>query len=206
MSIIPGVELSVYFLSRELHMLGFGFDHKSASLQHFLAQYQAFRTSRAEAIVAKLNSLGVRLTFDDVRAVASGSAIGRPHIAQALVNRGYVDTIGQAFLKYLRNRGPADVPKELPHAEKAIAVLHEAGGIAVLAHPGHWVSDRDVERLKTLGMDGIEIIHPAHDEMLTNFYTDVAHRLSLLTTGGSDYHGHEGGMMKLILVKLRPDT
>ncbi len=188
-SIIPGVELSVQFRGRELHMLGYYFDQHNPKLQTFLLQYQEMRTTRAKSMVGRLNELGINLDFEDVRSVAEGPAIGRPHVAQALVNKGYVDTVGQAFLKYLRNRGPADVAKELPPGKEAIEMLHEAGGIAVLAHPGNWVSDKDLDQLKALGLDGVEVIHPSHDEILVNFYVDVAHKLSLLTTGGSDFHG-----------------
>ena len=188
-SIIPGVELSVRFLGRELHMLGYYFDRHNKELHRFLTHYQTLRTQRAQAIVARLNELGVPLDFEEVSALSAGLAIGRPHVAQALVSGGFVDTMGQAFVRYLRNGGPADVSKELPPAEEAIAMLHGAGGIAVLAHPGHWVSDKDIARLKALGMDGVEVIHPSHDETLIEFYTDVAHNLSLLTTGGSDFHG-----------------
>lgn len=187
--IIPGVELSVRHLGRELHLLGYCFDCENELLKDFLAQYQVMRRRRAEAIVVRLNALGVGLGFDQVRAVAEGPAIGRPHIAQALVAHGYVDNAGQAFIRYLRNGGPADVAKELPSAESAIKMLHDAGGIAVLAHPGHWVSDRDVKQLHALGLDGLELFHPSHNEMLVNFYREVAYGLSMVTTGGSDFHG-----------------
>ncbi|MEM8487396.1 MAG: PHP domain-containing protein [Bacteroidota bacterium] len=188
-TIMPGVELSIRFLGRELHLLGYDFDINNPELNAFLAHHQAQRTERAREMVRKLNGLGVDLAFEEVQAVAEGPAIGRPHVAQLLVSKRYVDTSEQAFIKYLRNGGPADVPKDLPGAEEAIAVLHKAGGIAVLAHPGHWVSDKDLERLQALGLDGVEVVHPSHDEMLRTFYIDVAHRLSLLTTGGSDFHG-----------------
>ncbi len=189
LTIMPGVELSIRFLGRELHLLGYDFDINNPELNAFLVHYQEARTARAREMVRKLNDLGVALDFEEVRAVAEGPAIGRPHVAQLLVSKRYVDTSEQAFLKYLRNGGPADVPKALPDAKEAIDVLHAAGGIAVLAHPGHWVSDRDLERLQALGLDGVEVVHPSHDEMLRTFYIDVAHRLSLLTTGGSDFHG-----------------
>ncbi len=192
-TIIPGVELSIRFLGRELHLLGYYFDVDHGGLHHFLQGYQRLREERAQAIVGRLNKLGIGLTFEDVLARADGGAIGRPHIAAALVARKFVDTIPQAFLRYLRNRGPADVEKSLPLAKDAISLLHDAGGIAVLAHPGHWVSDKDLERLQDLGLDGVEIIHPSHDESLVEFYTDVAHKLSLLTTGGSDFHGMREG-------------
>ena len=189
LTVIPGVELSIHYLGRELHLLGYYFDPNNKQLADFLSRFQRMREDRARQMVERLQALGVNITFEDVRALAAGPAIGRPHVAQALVEKRYVDSLDQAFLKYLRNGGPADVSKQLPTAKEAIEVLHAAGGIAVLAHPGHWVSDKDLERLQVLGLDGVEVIHPSHDEMLVNFYVDVAHHLSLLTTGGSDFHG-----------------
>ncbi len=188
-SIIPGVELSIRFRGRELHLLGYYFDRKHEGLREFLKQYQVFRTQRARAILVRLSELGMAVEFEEVRALAAGPAIGRPHIAQVLVDKGYVPTVEDAFSRYLRNRGPADVSKELPTAESAITILHEAGGIAVLAHPGHWVTDKDIDLLHELGLDGIEIVHPSHDDMLVDFYKDVAHNFSMLATGGSDFHG-----------------
>ena len=187
--VIPGVELSIRFRGRELHLLGYCFDLTHTGFRDFLKQYQVFRSRRARAILVRLQELGMAVAFEEVQALAAGPAIGRPHIAQLLVDKGYVQTVEDAFSQFLRNRGPADVSKELPSAAAAINMLHEAGGIAVLAHPGHWVTDKDIDLLDELGLDGIEIVHPSHDAMLVDFYEDVAHNFSMLTTGGSDFHG-----------------
>ena len=187
--IISGVELSVQFHRRELHLLGYGMDIESDALTDYLDYFVEKRKERAKRIVEQLDKLGLRLDFEALSATHTNVAIGRPHIARALVEAGYVKNTGRAFARYLADGRPADVPKELPYAKTAIDVIHAAGGVTALAHPGHWVSDREIYALRDLGMDGIEIIHPTHDDMLTSFYTGVANKLGMIKSGGSDYHG-----------------
>ncbi len=191
--LVPGVEVSVYFHGRELHMLGYCFDPENDSLLEFLSHFSDQRKLRAKAIIDKLHKMGVKLDYEHVLEHVHGEVVGRPHIAQALVDHGYVKSYEAAFTQYLRNNGPANIQKKLPTAQEAIDVLHRAGGLGVLAHPGHWVSDRDVMRLAQLGMDGVEIIHPSHDAMLKAFYMELTQNLSLLQSGGSDYHGMRPG-------------
>lgn len=189
LELIAGVELSVQFHRRELHLLGYEFDVNHEALQNYLDYFSEKREDRAKAILDKLYTMGYRLDYETIRSQHPDAAIGRPHIARALVDAGYVKNTGRAFARYLGDRRPADVPKELPPAQKAIEVLHQAGGIAILAHPGHWVSDHEVNDLHQVGLDGVEIIHPSHTEMLTDFYARVATKLHLIASGGSDYHG-----------------
>ena len=189
MEMIAGVELSVQFHRRELHILGYGLDVQHPSLQEYLSYFSEKREKRAEAIVDQLYKLGLRLDYDTIRSQHPDAAIGRPHIARALVDAGYVKSPGAAFSKYLGKGRPANVSKELPYAKTAIEMLHQSGGVAVLAHPGHWVSDHEIRDLKNLGLDGVEIIHPSHTAMLTDFYVRVAEQLTLIQSGGSDYHG-----------------
>lgn len=189
MEMISGVELSVQFHRRELHILGYGFDSNHPSLLSYLTYFLEKRDERAKAIVDQLYKLGLQLDYDTIRSENPDAAIGRPHIARALVEAGYVKTAGAAFSKYLGKGRPANVIKELPYAKRAIEMLHEANGIAVLAHPGHWVSDHEVRDLQSIGLDGVEIIHPSHTALLTDFYVRVAENLNLIQSGGSDYHG-----------------
>jgi predicted metal-dependent phosphoesterase TrpH len=193
MTLVSGVEVSVYFEGRELHLLGYCFDPEDEGLRRFLNYYSEQRRFRARTIVDRLHNLGIMLDFDRVAEHVRGEVVGRPHIAQALVEQGFVDSYEEAFALYLRNGAPANVQKKLPRAREALDVLHAAGGIGVLAHPGHWVNDRDVRQLKHLGLDGIETVHPSHDEMLQEFYTDLADTLSMVRTGGSDFHGMRPG-------------
>ena len=191
--IVSGVELSIRFNGRELHMLGYFFDPKNADLLEFVGYYSTSRERRALKILEKLNGLGISLSPERVRERVGGNVIGRPHIAQAMVADGHVESYEEAFIRFLRNGGPADVSKELPRLSEALKALHGAGGIGVLAHPGHWVTDRDVHRMVDYGLDGIEIYHPSHDEMLSEYYTKLAQSKGLVMTGGSDYHGMRAG-------------
>ncbi|GAB5520004.1 MAG: PHP domain-containing protein [Rhodothermales bacterium] len=189
---VPGTELSVGVGKVEVHMLAYGFDPLDGMLCAMLDAFERRRVGRAEAMVEKLNDLGVALTMDDVRAEAEGDIIARPHLAQALVTAGHSTSVRHAFDQYLKNRGPAYVRKPTLDARRAIEVVHAAGGVTVLAHPGHWMSDRTIHTLFHGGLDGIEVIHPVHDANLQDFYRRTAQDYSLLPSGGSDFHGRPG--------------
>ncbi len=187
--IVSGVELSVHVGETEVHMLGYFFDHEDAALTEFLDAYRGRRIDRGIKMVERLNALGLPLDFEAVEREAGDGVIGRPHIARAMEAAGLVEHYGDAFQLYLADKGPACVAKhEFPAAE-ALQLLHEAGGIGVLAHPGHWTADADLMYLIRVGLDGIESLHPAHDEMLVRYYRQVARDFLLIETGGSDYHG-----------------
>ena len=187
--IIPGVELSVTMDGREMHLLGYCFDPQHPALAEHLRRFGASRTDRGREMVATLNRLGMPLEMDDVLALSKGGVVGRPHVAKALVARGLVASYEEAFGLYLKDDGPAFVPKPLFPAERAIALLHDAGGVAVLAHPGTRTDGQVIHRLIRAGLDGIETIHPSHSPALTRSYKDLAERYGLIETGGSDYHG-----------------
>jgi len=187
--VVPGVELSVTVEGAEYHLLGYGMDLADGRFQDYLERFRRQRAERAEQMVDHLRALGVALSFDDVLAQASGDALGRPHVASALVAAGHVATPQEAFERYLGNRGPAFVPKPSFPAEAALDLVHAAGGVAVLAHPGHWTSDAVLMHLIRNGLDGIETVHPSHDDSLTRYYRRIARDFVLLETGGSDYHG-----------------
>lgn len=187
--VIAGVELSVTVDEEEIHLLGYFFDPAHPGLQAHLERFQQRRKERAVRMVERLNALQVSLSFEAVQAQAKGRALGRMHVAHALVDEGYVETVPQAFEQYLHDNGPAFVAKPLFPARQALALLHDAGGIGVLAHPGHWTSDSTIMTLVREGMDGIETIHPSHDASLTQYYHRIARDFFLLETGGSDYHG-----------------
>ena len=187
--VVPGVELSVTVGEEEVHLLGYFFDPAHPGLRAHLEAFQQRRRERAEQIVEKLNALGVALPFEAVRAQAKGQAVGRPHVAEALVASGYVAETQEAFEQYLADDAPAIVAKPLFPAREALALLHDAGGIGVLAHPGHWTGDATLMALVQAGLDGLETIHPSHDAGLTHYYRRLARDFALLETGGSDYHG-----------------
>lgn len=187
--VVSGVELSVTVGATEVHLLGYCFDPADVALRRHLDAFRQARQRRAEQMVAHLQALGAPVDLAAVEAQARGGAVGRPHVAQALVASGYVATYQEAFDKYLRDGAPAFVAKPLFPAEDALPMLHAAGGIGVLAHPGHWTSDDVVQQLLRAGLDGVEVVHPSHDAMLTRYYRDLARRFGLIETGGSDYHG-----------------
>jgi len=187
--VVTGVELSVTVGEEEVHLLGYFFDPEAPALRAHLEAFQQSRLERAVRMVERLNGLGVPLRFEAVQARALGRALGRLHVAEALVAHGHVATTQDAFEAYLRDAGPAFVAKPLFPAREALTLLHEAGGLGVLAHPGHWTSDATLMALIRAGLDGLETIHPSHDSTLTHYYRGIARDFGLLETGGSDYHG-----------------
>lgn len=187
--VVNGVEMSVTLGEQELHLLGYFFDPENEGLRRHFEYFSIERKKRVERMVERLRHLGITLDLEKILARAGVGAPGRPHVAAALVEAGYVETYQEAFDRFLRDEGAAYVSKPLFEARVAIEMLHDAGGICVLAHPGHWTSDETVDRLLRSGLDGIEVIHPAHDLMLTQYYRQLAQRQGLIETGGSDYHG-----------------
>lgn len=187
--VIAGVELSVTVGQEEVHLLGYCFDPQHEGLRRHLRRFRSARHRRGEQMVERLHALGVPLAFASVLEEARDGVLGRPHVAAALVREGHVASYLEAFERYLKDGGPAWVAKPLFPAEEALALLHDAGGLGVLAHPGHWTSDAVLMALIRAGLDGIETVHPAHDEMLKRYYRQTARDFGLIETGGSDYHG-----------------
>ncbi len=187
--LIPGVELSANVRGTDVHLLGYGFDLDDAGLRAHLAQYREERQERAEEIVDRLTEIGRPIELDRVLDFAAGGTVGRPHIARALVEAGYAGTVQGAFVQYIGDGAPAFVPKGKASAEELIELVHTAGGVCVLAHPGTWVQVRFAEHLASVGLDGIETVHPSHDDDVREHWRAVTRRLGLFETGGSDYHG-----------------
>jgi 3',5'-nucleoside bisphosphate phosphatase len=192
---ISGVEISTRFQELEIHVLGYGFDVENRVLGALLETQKQARRERIPRIVAKLNELGLGVSVADVDAVAKGANPGRPHVARALLARGLVRDLEEAFERYLGDGAPAQLPKPMPAPEVAIAAIHAAGGKAVWAHPlaaavrrsGQLV--RIARELKGQGLDGLEEVHPAHDANDRKQLRKLARELDLERTGGSDFHG-----------------
>lgn len=191
--VVPGIELSAVEGDGETHVLGLHLQHMGR-LDTQLRSLRAMRLTRAERIVARLNELGVRVTLEDVLTQSAGGAVGRPHIARALVNDGWATDMRDAFDRYLGNGRAAFVPKDRLSIDDAISMIHEAGGLAILAHPGQSGTRKRIEALAGLGLDGVEVRHPSHNaEDITRLSALVEH-FSLIPSGGSDWHGSaEGG-------------
>ena len=200
---VPGVEISAeYPAPGTLHILGHFVDGESAGMRKMSEILLAGRNARNPKIIARLNELGCRVTMAMVEEIARQRVkegrpvvIGRPHIAEALVRAGCVASIKQAFDVYLDTTGAAYFPKERLTPRQAIACIHEAGGLATVAHPvqlrcanpAHLATM--INHLAEAGMDGIEVWHCDHDEKASGLLLELAQRYHLLPTGGSDFHG-----------------
>jgi 3',5'-nucleoside bisphosphate phosphatase len=199
--VVPGVELSAVDASGETHILGLHLADLEA-LDPRLTELRDMRRTRAERIVQRLNALGVRVTMDDVLKQAAGGAIGRPHVARALIANGWVGDVRSAFDRYLAAGRPAYVPKDRLSLADAIAIVHRAGGIAVLAHPGASATAERLKALVALGLDGVEVRHPSHDEGEIARILALTERLGLLPSGGSDWHGQPDGSRALGVMRI----
>jgi predicted metal-dependent phosphoesterase TrpH len=186
--LVPGVELSVHQGDVEVHVLGLHIRDVEA-LQARLEAFRGFRRVRAERMVERLNAHAVPVTMDAVLGEAAGGAIGRPHVARALVNGGWVRDMREAFDKWLAAGKPAYVEKERLDIAAGIAMIHEAGGIAVYAHPGSDGRRETIEPLVAAGLDGIEVRHPSHSREDELRLASLAAFFGLVVSGGSDWHG-----------------
>jgi 3',5'-nucleoside bisphosphate phosphatase len=187
--IVAGVELSATHHSLEIHILGYFFDPENKALLDSLKVFREKRFKRAERIVAKLNRMNIPLTIESVLDNASGGAVGRPHIATALVTEGHTESYRQAFDKYLGEGRPAYEKKDEYPVAKTVQLIAQAGGLSFLAHPGRSIDDTTLFQILKTGIDGIEVIHPSHTPELIRYYRGILCEYDLLETGGSDFHG-----------------
>ncbi|MGE5316290.1 MAG: PHP domain-containing protein [Acidobacteriota bacterium] len=187
--VIVGVELSAAFEDRDVHILGYFMDHQNERLRDYLVFFRRERVRRAERIVKKLNNLNVPLTMDEVMKCAGDGAVGRPHIATALLNAGLTRSYQEAFERYIGNHCPAFEKKFQLTPPDAVALISSSGGLSFLAHPGKYITDDMLQHLIKAGLDGIEVIHPAHTNELIAHYRGVVNEYCMLESGGSDFHG-----------------
>jgi 3',5'-nucleoside bisphosphate phosphatase len=190
---IPGIEISTELHDTEIHILGYYIDSTHHGLTQLLEKLQESRARRAEKMVEKLTGLGKKIDIDSVLRIAGRAAPGRPHIARALVEKGYVKSIRQAFTELIGYRGPAYVERFKLSPYEAIKLINEAGGIAAWAHPGLTTDAGFLKGLLQAGLQGIEVYHPEHSWAQTAHFHSLALELGLIITGGSDYHGNGVG-------------
>jgi len=190
--VIAGVELSALHEGRELHLLGLHLD-STDKLDAHLAEFRETRRARAERIVKRLNELGVPIALSAVLAQSAGASVGRPHVARAMVAGGWASDFKDAFERYLGSGKPAFVPKHRLTMSDAIRMVHEAGGLAVLAHPAQEGTRERLAELVPLGLDGIEVRHPSHNAEDVMRLGALAEHFKLVPSGGSDWHGASKG-------------
>jgi 3',5'-nucleoside bisphosphate phosphatase len=197
LEVVLGTEFSAELDGHSVHVLGFFLDATDAALQDEMDRLRNERWHRAKAIVAKFNGLDIPVTFARVEELAGAAPIGRPHIAQAVVETGAASEIREVFDTWLRDGGPANVVKHAVDPVRAVELLRGAGGVAVLAHPGLYgardgiegLADGVIEEMAAAGLAGIEADHPDHSDLHRGRYRDLARGLGLQITAGSDYHG-----------------
>lgn len=202
LEVIPGIELSAQRENREVHMLGYFLNWKSEALLDDLELVRQNRLRRVHEMVKNLKGLGVELDPQAVMDIAGTGTVGRMHIARALVKGGWVVSTAEAFRKYIGDKSPAYVLGFRFSAEQAIKVIRDAGGIAVLAHPYTLGNDEWVGEFAACGLQGLEVYYPEHSQSQVNYYLDMAKKLGLLVTGGSDFHGSAKPDVKLGAVKV----
>ncbi|MCZ8203675.1 PHP domain-containing protein [Gemmatimonas sp.] len=194
--IVPGVELSTHFEGEELHLLGLHLTDLHA-MADALADFRVQRVQRAERIVETLNAHGIPITMDAVLAEAADGAVGRPHIARAMLAGGWVREFREAFDKWIGWGRPAYMAKEQFDVADAMALVHRAGGLAVWAHPGELATPARIARLADRGLDAVEVLHPSHPPYLVQRLVEHTEKAGLLPSGGSDWHGTQDGPRKL---------
>ena len=199
---VSGCEFTVELDGFEIHLLGYFLNLDCSRLIEELEKYQNVRQNRIHEIVSRLNKLGIEITSNDVLDVANCNSPGRPHIGRVLVAKGHCRSLDESFQKYLKKGRPAWVPKDMMTASEAIELIHEAGGLAVMAHPGLYHRDDIISPLVESGLDGIECFYTRHSTAMTEHYLLLAEQYGLIVTGGSDCHGENKGRPLIGGVKL----
>ena len=190
---ITGVEISAEF-PKTLHILGYGFDPLHAELNDALNQLQAFRKNRNTKMLQKMENLGFTISMEELIQEAGSDLVGRPHFANLMLRKGYVRSYQEAFDKYLKKGAPLYLNKKRFEPDKAIELIHKAGGIAVMAHPYQTKLEEDalenlVKELVSYGLDGIEVFYSQHTSEQVRQYKEYAAKYNLIATAGSDFHG-----------------
>jgi len=190
LTVIPGVEISTDYTNGLVHILGYFVDYNSQKFQQTLKEMRHSRELRARGMIDKLAELGVHLDWSRIKRIASDASVGRPHIAQAMLEKGYINGISEAFYKYIGQGGPAYVERIKTTPEEAVKLIIKSGGLPVLAHP-LTIDDPEamIIKLKAAGLVGIEAYYSEFNRRQVNSLVKLAKKHGLIATGGSDYHG-----------------
>ncbi len=189
LEIVPGIELNTDVEGGEIHILGFFIDRHAEWFQVLLRELREERVQRIYRMAERLGVLGLPIDPQEVFALVKEGSAGRPHVAQVLVQRGYVKTVREAFDRYLKNGGPASVPRKKLSPETAIDVIRRAAGVPIFAHPGLSGKDELIPELIRAGLQGLECYYHEHSPVQTATYLQICKDHDLVATGGSDYHG-----------------
>ncbi|MBV9071679.1 MAG: PHP domain-containing protein [Acidobacteria bacterium] len=189
-TLVPGVELSCEYKGVDVHVLAYAFDPMDDRVEERLRHFRDARASRGQRMVEKLRALGFDISGDRVTELAAGGSIGRPHVARALVERGYATSVSDAFDRLIGTSKPAYVEKERFAIGEAISLIRSAGGVTSIAHPTLYPNgEQIVPELFDAGVDGVEVFHPDVNEAAREQYTNIARFRGKMLTGGSDDHG-----------------
>lgn len=203
---IPGIEMSSKFMDRNIHLLGYGIDYSNAELTGKIDELRRARVERTHQIIERLNKKNLVIRYEDVNEGGTDNySIGRVHIGKALYKKNYVRSVGEAFKKYLVPGTDTYVEKKVLPARDAIDIIKKAGGLVFIAHPGIEKLNNHMDDLIKMGIDGVEVYHPNHrfDDIL--FFEDYTSKRQLLCSGGSDYHGSNSSLKKVVGGIFVPD-
>jgi hypothetical protein len=206
LEIVPGLEINCDVPGAEIHVLGYCVDWEAPWFQEFLVAQREERRQRVYRIAARLAELGMPIEPDEIFALVKEGSAGRPHVAQAMVDRGYVKSVREAFDRYLSLNGPANVPRTRLTPVEAVRIIRRARGVPVLAHPGLAKRDELIPELVDAGLLGIEAFYPEHSSGQITTYREMCSRLGLVATGGSDFHGPRVGGVRHPGVQPVPDS
>lgn len=189
LEIVPGIEINCDVEGAEIHVLGYYMDHEAPWFRAFCREQREERRARVHRLAERLASLGMPIDPEEVFALVQEGSAGRPHVAQVMVRRGYVKSVGEAFDRYLATGKPGHVARKGLAPEDAVRLLRRAGGVPVLAHPGLAGRDEMIPSLIAAGLMGIEAYYNEHSAAQTAGYVEICRQHGLVATGGSDFHG-----------------
>jgi len=190
LKVIPGVEIGTDVPHGEVHVLGYFINYVDAGLIDRLAELRDSRKMRAKKMIAKLADLGVSIEWERVQEIAGSGSVGRPHVAQAIMEKGYVQSLKEAFIKYIGRDGPAYAEREKMTPQEVVELVVKVGGLAVLAHPADIDDLEDlIPRLQRVGLAGMEVYYNAYGNSTVQHLASLARKHRLIATGGSDFHG-----------------
>ncbi len=211
--VFSGLEVSAVHKNTSMHILGYGVDHTSAALKEWLVLLQKGRMTRNQKIIEKLQKQNINITIEELEEFSSCGQCGRPHIAKLLQSKGLVKSLDQAFSLYLKKGASAYSNRFCYSATQTIDIIHRAGGLAVLAHPGQTVEKSSlpflIAELSDIGLDGLEAYYPSHSKQTKKKLISLAKKHKLILTGGSDFHGNNHSICRLAGTKNRfcpPDS